>query len=127
MQKANLARRRHLLARANLENLHYKSERSMSFERCTDITTKCFNTLHKDPDQRYSDRRKVENLLKARIRCNTNPKLIAVKVFVESQHGCDFAGACGYFSQQVSRVHGPAQLEYRQVKSRKRGIYAIDT
>jgi hypothetical protein len=37
----------------------------MSFERCTDITTKCFNTLHKDPDQRYSDQRKVEKLLKA--------------------------------------------------------------
>jgi hypothetical protein len=67
----------------------------MSFERCTEIMTKCFNTLHKDPDQRYSDRRKVEKLLKA-IRC-TNPDLIAAKVFVDQQHGRDFAGACGYF------------------------------
>jgi hypothetical protein len=44
------------LAKAKLETLHYKNERSMSFERrCTEIMTKCFNTLHKDPDQRYSD------------------------------------------------------------------------
>ena len=26
----------------------------------------------------------------------------------------------------MARVHGPAQLEYRQAKSRKRGIYAVD-
>jgi hypothetical protein len=82
--------------------------------------TKCFNTLHKDPDQRYSERLKVEKLLKA-IRC-TDPELIAAKVFVESQQGHNFIDACGYFSQQVSRVHGPAQLEYRQSKSGKRGI-----
>jgi hypothetical protein len=64
-----------------------------------------------------SDRLKVEKLLKA-IRC-TAPELIAANVFVERQHGHNFVDACGYFSQQVSRVHGPAQLEYRQSKSRK--------
>jgi hypothetical protein len=104
--------KRTALAKAKLEDLHYKSERSsMSFERCTEIMMKCFNTLHKDPDQRYSDQRKVEKLLKA-IRC-TDPELIVAKEdFVDQQHGRDFtAGACGYFSQQVSRVHGPAQLE----------------
>jgi hypothetical protein len=47
--------KRTALAKAKLENLHYKSEQSMSFERCTEIMTKCVNTLHKDPDQRYSD------------------------------------------------------------------------
>ena len=32
-----------------------------------------------------------------------------------------------YFSQQVARIHGPAQLEYRQSRNKKRGIYAIDS
>jgi hypothetical protein len=61
------------IAKSKLDTLHYHNERSMSFERCTEIMTKCFNTLHKDPDQRYSDRQKVEKLLKA-IRC-TDPEL----------------------------------------------------
>jgi hypothetical protein len=54
--------KRTALAKAKLETLHYKSEQSLSFERCTEIMTKCFHTLHKDPDQRYSERRKVEKL-----------------------------------------------------------------
>jgi hypothetical protein len=37
----------------------------MSFEHCTEMMTKCFNSRHKDPDQRFSDCQKVEKLLKA--------------------------------------------------------------
>ena len=33
-----------------------------------EIMTKCFNTLHKDPDQCYSDWQKVEKLLNV-IKC----------------------------------------------------------
>jgi hypothetical protein len=112
-------------AKAKLDQLHYKNERSMSFEKCTEIMTKCFNTLHKDPDQRYSDRQKVEKLLKA-IKCQEG-ELLAAKVVVDQQYPRDFVGACGYFSQQVARIHGPAQLEYKQQRGKKRGIYAIDT
>jgi ABC-type transporter MlaC component len=69
-------------------------------------------TLHKDPDQRYSEKRKVEKLLQEAIQV-TNPELMAAKVLTESLHGNNFTDACGYFSQQVSRVHhAPAQLEY---------------
>jgi hypothetical protein len=35
-------------AKSKLETLHYKNKRSMSFEQCTKIMTKWFNTLHKD-------------------------------------------------------------------------------
>jgi hypothetical protein len=87
----------------------------MSFERCTKIMTKCFNTLHKDPNQRYSDHQKVEKLLKT-IRCQ-DAELLAAKVVVDQQYPRNFIGACGYFLQQVARVHGTAQLEYRQAKS----------
>jgi hypothetical protein len=88
------------MAKSKLENLHYKNERSMSFERCTEIMTKCFNTLHKDPDQRFSDRQKVEKILKA-IRCS-DPKLLAAKAIIDQNFPRNFIGACGYFSQQVA-------------------------
>ena len=116
--------KRTAIAKAKLDQLHYKNERSMSFEKCTEVMTKCFNTLHKDPDQRYSDRQKVEKLLKA-IKCQEG-ELLAAKVVIDQQYPRNFAGACGYFSQQVARIHGPAQLEYKQQRGKKRGIYAID-
>jgi hypothetical protein len=97
----------------------------MSFEKCTEIMTKCFNTLHKDPDQRYSDRQKVEKLLKA-LKCQ-DAELLAAKAVIDQQFPRDYIGACGYFSSQVARIHGPAQLEYRNSRNKKRGIYAIDS
>jgi hypothetical protein len=87
----------------------------MSFEHCMEIMTKCFNTLHKDPDQHYSDHQKVKKLLKA-IRCQ-DAELLAAKVVVDQQYPRNFIRACGYFLQQVARVHGPAKLEYHQAKS----------
>ena len=113
------------IAKSRLDGLHYRNERSMSFEKCTELMTKCFNTLHKDIDQRYSNRQKVEKLLKA-IKCQDS-ELLAAKVVIDQQYPRDFIGACGYFSQQVARIHGPAQLEYRQSRNKKRGIYAIDS
>jgi hypothetical protein len=117
--------KRTAIAKARLNQVHYRNERSMSFEKCTEIMTKCFNTLHKDPDQRYSDRQKVEKLLKA-IKCQ-EPELLAAKAVIDQQYPRDYIGACGYFSQQVARIHGSAQLEYKNSRSKKRGIYAIDS
>ena len=77
----------------------------------TEIMTKCFNTLHEDPDQRYSDQQKVEKLLKA-IKCQDS-ELSVAKVIIDQQYHRDFIGTCGYFSQQVARIHGPAHLKYK--------------
>jgi hypothetical protein len=112
------------IAKAKLDQLHYKNERSMSFEKCTEVMMKCFNMLHKDPDQHYSDRQKVMKLLKS-IKCQEG-ELLALKVIINQQYPCDFVGACGYFSQQVARIYGPAQLEYKQQRGKKCRIYAID-
>jgi hypothetical protein len=112
------------IAKSKLDTLHYRNERSMSFECCTKIMMKCSNTLHKDPDQHYSNHQKVEKLLKA-IRCQ-DAKLLAAKVVVDQEYPRNFIGACVYFLQQVARVHEPAQLEYRQAKSRKHDIYAVN-
>ena len=35
----------------------------MSFEKVTEMMTKCFNTLHKDPDDHYLDHQKVEKTI----------------------------------------------------------------
>ncbi len=43
--------KRTAIAKAKLNQLHYKNKWSMSFEKCTEVMTKCFNTLHKDLDQ----------------------------------------------------------------------------
>ena len=112
------------LAKSKLDSIYYKNEQQLSFERCTEMMTKCFNTLHKDPDQRFSDRQKVEKLLKA-IK-TSDSELSAAKAVIDMSFPRDFVGACGYFSQQVARIHGPAQLEYRHSKGRKRGIYAVN-
>jgi hypothetical protein len=53
-----------------------------------EVMTKCFTALHKDPDQRYSAWRKVENLLKA-IHC-TDADLLAAKVLIDQQYPRDF-------------------------------------
>jgi hypothetical protein len=117
--------KRTAIAKSKLDQLHYRNERSMGFEKCTEIMTKCFNTLHKDPDQRLSDRQKVEKLLKA-IKCQDS-ELLAAKPVIDQQFPRDYVGACRYFSSQVARIHGPAQLEYRNTRNKKRGIYAIDS
>ena len=97
----------------------------MSFEKCTEIMMKCFNTLHKDPDQHYSDRQKVEKLLKV-IMCQ-DAELLAAKAVIDQQFPCNYVGTCGHFLSQVARIHGPAQLEYRNLRNKKHGIYAIDS
>ena len=68
---------------------------------------------------------KVEKLLKM-IKCQEG-ELLAAKVVIDQQYPRDVVGACGYFSQQVAHIHGPAQLEYKQQRGKKRGIYAIDS
>jgi hypothetical protein len=105
-----------VITNAKLDQQHNKNERSMSFKKCTEVMTKCFNTLHKDVDQCYSDRQKVEKLLKA-IKCQEGKRLAAIVVIVQ-QYPQDFIGMCGYFSQQVTRIHGLSQLEYNK---RQRG------
>jgi hypothetical protein len=90
--------KRTTMAKSKLENLHYKNKCSMSFECCTKIMTKCFNTFHKDPDQQYSDHQKVEKLLKEI--CCLDLKLLAAKV-IDQNLPRNFNGACGYFLQQV--------------------------
>ena len=111
------------LAKAKIKSLHYKNERSMSFEKYTELLTKAFITLDKDPDEAYSGRQKVNKLLEG-IQ-STDVELQSCKAVISSQYPANFAGACAYFSQQVSRIHGGAQLETQRY--RKRRISELNT
>jgi len=53
------------LAQNRVENVFYKSESSLPFEKVSAILTSNFIVLDKDPDTRTSERKKVEYLLRA--------------------------------------------------------------
>jgi hypothetical protein len=97
------------MAKARIKSFFYKNEHSLSFEKVMEILSKSFSTLDKDPDERYSEHQKVEKLLQ----CIQTPdmEVVAQKSVITSQYANDFSGACNYFSAQVSRLHGGAQLE----------------
>ena len=90
----------------------------MSFKKYTELLTKCFTTLDKDPDERVSAHQKIERLLKGIKTPDT--KLLACKAVILQSYRADFPGACAYFSTEVARLHGGAQLEIR--KNRKRRV-----
>ena len=116
--------KRTALAKAKLDVLHYKNERSMSFEKVVEQLSLIFQTLNKDDDESLSDRQQVEKLLK----CITtdDPELRGAKVVVSNQYAADFTNACAFFSREVARIHGPAQLEARRDRSCKRRVSSTD-
>ena len=113
--------KRTAMAKARIKSLFYKNERSLPFEKVTEILSKSFSTLDKDPDERRSGRQKVDKLLE--VIQMTDMELVSQKAVIASQFPDDFSGACSYFSAQVSRLHGGAQLENRQYK--KRNVSAV--
>ena len=48
------------LVKARIDSLHYKNERSMSFEKYMEFLTKVFTPLEKDEDEELSNCQKVE-------------------------------------------------------------------
>ena len=69
----------------------------MSFERYTEILTKCFSTLDKDIDEKLSYIQKVNALLKG-IKTQYI-ELLASKAVISQQYPHDLAAACVYFSK----------------------------
>ena len=62
--------------------------------------TKSFQTMHKDANQRHSDRQKVEKFLKGVM--VQDPELAGAKAVIDMQFPRDFTGAFSYFSMQVA-------------------------
>jgi hypothetical protein len=70
--------------------------------------------LDKDPDEAFSNRQKAKKLLK--VIQSSDVEVMSQKAVIASQFANDFTGACNYFSVQVSRLHGGAQLESHKYK-----------
>ena len=117
--------KRTAMAKAKLHALFYKNEKSMPFERYSEQLNRIFQVLAKDPDESYSTRQQVEKLQQG-IRTE-DPELRSAKVIISNQFANDFVGACAFFSKEVARIHGPAQLENRREKDRKRRISSVQT
>ena len=69
----------------------------MSFERYTELLTKCFSTLDKDMDEKLPNIKKVNTLLKG-IKTQ-DMELSASKAVIGQQYPHDLAAACVYFSK----------------------------
>ena len=112
------------LAKARLKTLFYKNEKSLPFETVAEKLKAIFLTLDKDPDESRSGRQQIETLLE--VIKTDSVELLAAKVHISSNFPRDFNGACAYFSSEVARVHGAAQLEYKRDKKRRR-ISSVQT
>ena len=98
----------------------------MSFEHYSEQLAWIFQTLAKDDEETLSERQKVEKLLEG---INTdNTQLLAAKTFTNNQYSHNFVHATEFFSCELSRIHGPAQLEIQKGKERKeREEYCLQT
>ena len=94
----------------------------MSFEHYTDLLTKCLSALDKHIDEKLSDIQKVNALFKG-IKTQ-DMELLASKAIISQQYPRDLDAACAYFSKEVARLHGGAQLE-NQRKNCKRRISVL--
>jgi hypothetical protein len=114
--------KRTAMANTRIKSLFYKNKRSLSFEKVMEILSESFSMLDKDLDKRYLVCQKVEKLLQ----CIQMPdmEVKAQKSVIASQYANDFSGACNYFSAQVSRLHGRAQLENSKYM-KKRNVSAM--
>jgi len=113
------------LATAKIKQLHYKNERSLSFETFQSILTKCILTLGKSPEDALTPRKQVDTLLD-RFK-STDPELIAAKAVVRQQYPRDFTAACNYLGSVIATVHGSSQLENLKWRQRKRNISGVET
>jgi hypothetical protein len=109
--------KRHEAARAQLQKLHYKNEKSLPWDTVTTLATKCFNALAKDEDEALSDRQKVRKIYEM-IKV-TDQNLIAARQNMIDNYLDDYDGAINYFATAVNRVFGQEQLEL-QTQARKR-------
>ena len=110
------------LAQACIDSLQYKNECSMSFKKYTEFLTKVFTTLEKDKEEQLSNHQKVEQLIKG---INTGDAKLQASKAVIMQNYLRLIGACAYFSQQVSLLHGGTKLEDH--KYQKHHILEVNT
>ena len=108
------------LAKSRMKELHYKNKQSISFEKYTEMIIKCFSTLDKDEDEKLSDQKKVNAIIDG-IKVQ-DVQLMAATSYTAGQYLRDATMVCTYFSREVARIHGSAQVAGQTNRHKRRGI-----
>ena len=109
---------------SRMRELKYKNEQSMSFEKYTEMIIKLFSALDKDKDEKLSDQQKV-NAIIIGIRVQ-DVQLMAATSCIAGKYFCDVTMLCAYFSREVARIHGSAQVAGQTSRRKRRKIYSAD-
>ena len=86
---------------------------------------KCFSTLDKDEDPKLSDQQKFNAIINGII--VQDVQLMAATSYIAGQYPCDVTMVCAYFSKEVSRIHGSAQVAGQTSRRKCRQIYSADS
>ena len=89
------------------------------------MVIKCFSTLDKYEDGKLSDQQKVNaiiNVIKVQ-----EVQLMEATAYIAGQYPCDVTMACAYFSKEVSRIHGSAQVAGQTSRHKRCQIYSVDS
>ena len=103
-----------------MEELHYKNKQSMSFEKYTVMIIKCFSTLDKDEYENLSDQQKVNDIING-IKVQ-DVQLMEATSNIAGQYTRDVTMACSYFSRELARIHGSAQVSGKTNRHKRLGI-----
>ena len=86
---------------------------------------KCFSTLDKDEDEKLFDQQKVNAIING-IRFQ-DVNLMAATSYIAGQYLRDVTMACAYFSREVARIHGSAQVSGQKSCCKQRQMYSSDS
>ena len=103
-------------ANANIDNAHYTSEHTYSFEKFSTTLQEAFTILNEN-GQPHSDIQMVKKMLE-KISVSNNAQMEACKRICSSTHGGNFVNAVAYLSGQVTELFPNAQLDGNKRKRR---------
>ena len=85
----------------------------MSFENNTEMIIKFFSTLDKDEDEKLSNQQKVNAIING-IKFQ-DVQLMVYTLYIAGHYPRDVTMACAYFSREVARIHGSAQVAGQKI------------
>ena len=86
---------------------------------------KCFSTLDKDEYEKLSDQKKFNAIING-IRIQ-DVQLMSYTSYIAGQYPRDVTMVCAYFSREISRIHGSAQVSGQTSRRKHRQIYSADS
>ena len=89
----------------------------MSFEKYTEMIIKCFSNLDKDEYEKLSYQQNFNAIINGII--VQDVQLMEATSYIAGKYPRDVTMACAYFSREVARIHGSAQVA-GQMSRRKR-------